>query len=497
MLPIKTCLKGTAALLAAALWTLSAPAVAVVPDFGRLNPNEVALFVQDLHTGQIVAEHRADAAMNPASNMKLVTTFAALIGLGGDFRWRTEWYRDGAIVNGHLQGNLYWKGSGDPSFDQKDLLDMLEQLRTKGINVIDGDLVLDRSVWSDSGTADDFAEDVGQVFATPPDPHMLAYKVVWLTAASDMAGQSVIETNPPLPPHLVESSVTFGPEPYCRDLKTHVRAAWRLGRLTMSGHVPQGCAGKTMFVNAMRAPEFAAVSFNGHWTALGGVGPVQVREGKTPAAAERVAVHDSKPLADVVRDMNKNSNNIIARSIFLTLGAQGLRVSGKKGVSTTAAAQEFERIQLRLNDIDTRSFVVENGSGYSRRDRVSARMLGQILAWVWKHENFRHDFINSLPVGGQDGTLKTRFRQSAGQLHMKTGTLKNVRSLSGYWLPETPGAHPLAVVVIVNSPTALQKLNDLDNLVRSLVATPVPTLESDNSSLIFVQSLFANFFGVS
>lgn len=125
-------------------------------DFGRMSPNEVAVYVEDLQGGQVLIEHRADVSMNPASTMKLVTTFAALRALGSDYRWRSEWKSAAPVHDGALQGNLYWPGSGSPTYDQSDIEAMQAQLREQGINRIDGQVVLDRSIWDGSGGAGGF-----------------------------------------------------------------------------------------------------------------------------------------------------------------------------------------------------------------------------------------------------------------------------------------------------------------------------------------------------
>ncbi len=135
-------------------------------DLGGIRPEEAAVYVQNLRTGQITAAHRADASVNPASTMKLVTAFAALHALGEDFRWQTE-FKSAAPLrpNGLLDGDLYWAGSGDPVFDQHDLLEMQAQLRDNGVKHI-GRLVFDRNLWPHGGTADDFADDSDRAFTT-------------------------------------------------------------------------------------------------------------------------------------------------------------------------------------------------------------------------------------------------------------------------------------------------------------------------------------------
>ena len=160
--------------------------------------------------------------------------------------------------------------------------------------------------------------------------------------------------------------------------------------------------------------------------------------------------------------MNKESNNVIARSVYLALGEQAAR-----GRSGTQNAEAAVRRALRSAGLDDETLVLENGSGLSRRERASARFLGEMLA-VARRSPFQTAFTDSLPVAGNDGTLKKRFQNIGSPLRLKTGTLKNVRALAGYWLPEAP-QHPLAIVVLVNSEQSGAYLPDLDRLVMQLL----------------------------
>ncbi|WP_298079042.1 D-alanyl-D-alanine carboxypeptidase, partial [uncultured Cardiobacterium sp.] len=176
-------LRTTAALLLCAL-SLNARAL----DFGGIPPEEISVYVKDLQSGRIIEEHRADESMNPASTMKLVTAFAAFRALGRDYRWTTELKSDGRVNGDTLEGDIYWVGSGDPMLDQDGLVALQQQLRDKGIVHINGRLVLDRSVWGETGSADDFGSDADEAFMTAPDPNMLAYKVVWVKPERGTAG---------------------------------------------------------------------------------------------------------------------------------------------------------------------------------------------------------------------------------------------------------------------------------------------------------------------
>lgn len=443
---------------------LSAPTLAA-PDLGRIKPHEVAYFVQDLRSGEIIAQHNADTAMNPASVMKLVTGYAALKTLGENYRWRTQWTARAPIVNGTLDGNLFWRGSGDPVLDQKDIIAMQRQLQQKGIRRIAGNVVLDRSVWNTQTTADGFEDDEDRAFAVPPDPHMLSYKVLWIDAYRNADGGMNLSLNPPLVNVPVRENVRTGTGGSCRNLARLIKANWDGSTLSINGQLPTACDGQKMYVNMLSAEEFAAESFIGQWREAGGDGPVQVRFGDAPAGARVLAEHISPPLSEVIRDMNKHSNNLIARTIFLTLGTT---LSGQQTVQNAKVTIRRSLAQAGIND---NSLSLENGSGLSRSERISARTLGKMLSQAYA-ASFRQTFIDSLPQAGVDGTLKRRLRD-VPQLYLKTGTLKDVRALAGYKLPSNANERPLSVVIMINSPQASAYLGDLDNLARSLTGYPV------------------------
>ena len=434
--------------------------VAFAIDFGHIQPDEVAVYVQDLDSGQILLAHRADASMNPASTMKLVTTFAALRALGGDYRWQTQWRSSGTVANGSLQGDLYWVGSGDPSFDQPDLLDMQQQLVRQGIMSLNGKVVLDRRVWGSLAGAEGFENDADESFVVPPDPHMIAYKSLWITAARNESGQPAFLLNPPLYGIQTDLSQLTETNGRCGKLSNHVSAKFENGMLVFRGRLPAACMGEKMFINLFDAPRFAEESFRGHWLAQGLGGLYGFGRGAAPGNSRILATHFSKPLSEVLTDMNKHSNNLIARTVFLTLGHQ------ENGPHSVQNAEAAVRRQLVSAGLDDEALVLENGSGLSRRERLTARFLGSMLFQAYRSP-FRDTFIHTLPIAGTDGTLRGRFRQLGRSLRMKTGTLRDVRALAGYWLP--PNGRKLAVVVIINSHCSGGYLPDMDAMVRRIV----------------------------
>lgn len=437
--------------------TFSLPAAAW--DLGKIRADEIALYVQDLQNGKVLVDHRSDVAVNPASTMKLVTAFAAFQALGKDYRWTTH-LKSPAPVNGDtLEGDIYWEGSGDPVLDQDGLVALQEQLRDRGIRHIAGQLVLDRSLWGDVRNSKEFAADEAETYMTPPDPNRLAYKVVAVQGGRNPSGDIVWTTNPPLPDIRLDNQTAIIPSAAeCKSISRYMSGRYGGGALVLSGNVPETCLGQTLYVNMFTSQDFARRSFINQWRAAGGTVSDGLKVAATPSEAGVLATLSSKPLSGILADMNKFSNNLIARSVFLKLGQD------KDLHQALRRADAAVKRELAAAGVDTAGLVLENGSGLSRKERVTAKMLGQLLEKAY-FSGFKNEFVESLPAAGLDGTLKTRLIQAGADLRLKTGTLKNVRALAGYWL----GAQPKVVVVIVNSPQSDTYVKDIDRLVSEIV----------------------------
>ena len=435
-------------------------------NFGKIQPSEIGYSVIDLETGQELASHQDDIAMNPASTMKLLTSYAALRELGNQYTWTTEFKSDGKVVNGILQGDLYWVGTGDPLFDQKDLLAMIWQLNNKGIYGINGRLILDKSIWSSIGSADNFDDDSDAAFTTPPDPQMLAFKVAWLQVEANEFGKPQLKLDPDMPDVMLNTNITTRAQGTCRDIRNYLKIKSNGYSVDIQGSLPSSCIGKKTFVNILPMNDFALQSFKAHWFTINSSPlTIQAATGRAPTNATTLAIHRSPDLTQAIKSLNKYSNNTIARTVFLTMGAKednfsnNTVASGKRAMRRTFA-------QAKL--FDNEDLIIENGSGLSRRERVTPRFMSAMLKSAYDSSH-RDAFVYSLPIAGVDGTLSARFKTLGSNLRLKTGTLKNVRSLAGYWLPEN--GRKLAVVVIINSPNSGSYLPDLDSVMTQLVRT--------------------------
>lgn len=462
--------KALAATALAGVFLMAPTASHAALKMGKIQRNEIAYIVRDMDTGLVLAALNEMKPMNPASTMKLVTAYSVLATYGPHFRYVNEWKTRSPVVDGFLEGNLYWRGTGSPVFDQPDLIDMQYQLMNQGIRGIHGNLVLDRSVWGaalagiENNVVSGFGHDNAMPYVTPPDPHSIAYKVTWLEFGI-RGGSIEVATDPPLVNYRLSMRTKLGKGRSCAGANRLIRGHVRGDVVEVVGTVPRGCDGDKTFINILDNLSFIKESFLGQWKKLGGIGPDNIRVGEMPAQGlQTVARSESPELSEIVKLMNKFSNNLIARSLFLQMGAntQDALLEARSRVEAT----------MQKTGINTGKFIVDNGSGLSRKSRITARTMADLLYQAY-YAPFNREFIESLPISGVDGTMKSRLREYP-QVRMKTGTLDGVRALAGYYIASSPRERNLAIVVFVNSGRKLNFLPDIDELVRDAVAKYSP-----------------------
>lgn len=380
-------------------------------------------------------------ALNPASTMKLVTTFAALDLLGPAYVWKTEAFASGTVNDGVLAGDLHLRGGGDPKLTYDQFGRLLRQIRARGIREIRGDLVLDRGAFA-VGVADPARFDAQPMrpYNVAPDALLLNFKAVTLQLMPDLEKKTLTVGMEPAPANLdLINKVTLGNGNGngCGDWKERLRAdTFSHGpttRLVLTGSFPQSCGEQRWNLAVQEPPQFVLGVFLQLWAELGGTLTGGVREATVPAEARAIAVLPSPTLAEVVRDINKFSNNVMARQLFLTLGME----AGRRP-ATADDAEAAVRSWLGARGFNVPDLVLENGSGLSRRERISAEGLGRLLQAAWKSA-VMPELMASLPVTATDGTMKKRLKQNgvAGQAHIKTGSLEGVRSIAGYVLDKS------------------------------------------------------------
>ncbi|KAF1004044.1 MAG: D-alanyl-D-alanine carboxypeptidase DacB [Pseudomonas sp.] len=466
-----------AALLPIALPTLAAPYKSVLPErvekalkASKLTNDALSLVMIPLDGPGESTYFNSDVSVNPASTMKLFTTFAALELLGPTYQWQTEFYTDGKLSNGVLNGNLYLKGGGDPKLNMEKLWLLMRDLRANGVLKVNGDLVLDRSYFNQPQLPvfNDDGGDDNKPFLVGPDALMVNLKSVRLVVRTDGNKASVM-MDPPLANVRLENQVQVTGAATCPAWpKLRFSPETQAGQtvLVASGQIPLGCSAQT-YMSLLDHPAYAAGAVRGIWQELGGSISGNDREGSVPKNATLLARSLSPDTVEIIRDINKFSNNTMARQLFLSIGA---RYRNSADADDGKAAQRVIRQWLARKGIIASHLVMENGSGLSRDERVSAREMAAMLQAAW-HSQFAAEYISSLPIVGLDGTMRKRLRNSpmTGEAHVKTGTLNTVRALAGF--TRDANGNNWVVVAILNSNRPWGASSILDQVLLDLHAS--------------------------
>jgi len=456
----------------------------------------------------VLVSHNPSQSMSPASTMKLFTTLAALEQLGPVFRGRTEFRSDAEVVNGVLQGDLILRGGADADLNEDALAHMLQALRNQGIRKIKGDIVVDRLLFTPS------RPEVGQA---PFDEYPWAYYNVIPNAALVNTNLLKVEMRSTgdkvdllMLPEMDKVSIRSDMK-----LTSTACASWENGWRTPSytrkgdrievvlhGTFPKDCT-KSTSINVLDSQDYLARLLLAEWRKLGGSLGGDVREAElpapgpspvaqhaegtigagapahsaasndvpataaatttaaaAPAAAKPIrllAEHVSRSLPEILRDTNKQSDNTLARTIFLSLGSlEADPLLGSKplpadpnGVSTPMRAETAIRAWLQQHNIDGNGLVLDNGSGLSRSERATPAQLAGVLQ-AGLRSLWMPEFLSSLPIAATDGTMRRRLKESpaAQRARLKTGSLSGVIAIAGY-VPDANN-QPCIVVAILN-----------------------------------------------
>ena len=413
--------------------------------------------------------HRANASVNPASVMKLVTTYAGLELLGPAYTWPTPVFVDGSINNGVLTGNLIIQGKGDPKLVLERLWLLLRRVQGLGIKTITGDILLDRSAFSVAPqNPADFDGEPLRPYNAAPDALLVNFKSVVMTFVPNPgAGVASVSFEPPLANVQMQSSVPLAAGKNgaaladCGDYRAALQADFSDPfRMSFKGSYPAGCGEKVWPVAYADPASYTERAVAGLWAEQGGKLVGRVREGRAPANARPAFEVTSPPLAEVIRDINKFSNNVMAQQLFLSLSLNSSTAPAPASLDASRSVlQAWWRERFGAQDMP----VLDNGSGLSRQERITPQGLARMLQTAYA-SGAMPELMASLPITGVDGTLRrSRSRVSQGWAHLKTGSLRDATALAGY--VHTPSGRRLVVVGVVNHPNAAAARPALEALV--------------------------------
>ncbi|MEO8298675.1 MAG: D-alanyl-D-alanine carboxypeptidase/D-alanyl-D-alanine-endopeptidase [Burkholderiales bacterium] len=411
-----------------------------------LDPQSLALWIAPVDAGAPRLAHQPDALLNPASVIKLVTSAAALDQLGPSYAWTTPVIFGGKVEAGVLKGDLVIEGRGDPKLVTERLWLLLRRVQALGVRSISGDIVLDRRAFQvpevDPGS---FDGERHRPYNVRPDALSVNYKSLLITLRPEPGrGVALVSVEPALAGLAapLEVRLTDGP---CNDWRAGLQADFSdPAQLRLAGRFPASCGEKTWPV-APAAPErFNARAIEAMWRDIGGQLGGRVRDGVRPQGVLATFEFTSPSLAEVLRDINKYSNNVMAQQLFLTLSL------AQRGLGTWEGSRELTlaRVQERAG-CGAGELRLDNGSGLSRDERLTARCLGRVLQWAWASP-WMPEYLASLPIAGEH--TARRATAAAGRAHLKTGSLNNVAALAGY--VDAASGRRYVLVAVINHPRA-------------------------------------------
>jgi len=431
---------------------LPAP-VAQVARAMKIPDSSVSVWVQRIGEAEPRVAFNADTPRNPASVMKLVTSFSALEALGPAYTWKTEFHLPQPLRPDGSTEELWVRGGGDPFLVLEEHWRMLGALRERGLTRIERGLVFDVSAFDlppeDPGAFDGQPD---RIYNIAPHPLLVNFNAVRFRIQARAEGGVEVAAVPALPNLRIDNRLQRGAGA-CGGFQNGVvialRDATRRDTAVLDGRFPAACREYDLSRTALQPESYAWGLFDQQWRQQGGELKGGWRHGVLPTgAAAPFYTHRSRPLGEIIRSVNKSSNNVMTRHLELALGSERYG-----SPATTAKGQRAILDVLRERGIDTRGLVIANSAGLSREGRITARQLAAILGTAW-NSPYMPEYASSLAIAGLDGTMRNRFRNSpaTGRMHIKTGRLDDVSAVAGY-VTAASGQRFIAVVV-VNAPEA-------------------------------------------
>lgn len=425
-------------LFALALTFLMTPASAVSADLGaeaesiikrsKLKLDDFGIFVgTDAKTPMI--ERNSSKQLIPASVTKLLTAGAVLEHFPPGTKFKTQLVSEAKIDKGSLRGALYLKGAGDPSFVSETMWVLVNNFLRTGVKTVEGDIVVDDSLF-DQQRFDDSRQSqrVDRAYDAPTGAMSFNWNSVNIYVRPGKPGEKAEVYLDPENDYLrltnKVKTVSGGTNEVIADRKENGSG----DLITVSGKIGAGSNEMVIYKNVMRPDLWSGSNLKSFLRQRGIEVKGRVRAATAPSSAKVLAEVESKPIEQILADMNKFSNNYVAEMLTKQLGT----IKGAPG--TIEKGMDVIHDFLKSLGIPKNDFIVINPSGFTRDNRFSALTMWKVLASMQEHFQMAPEFISSLPIAGVDGTMKRRMKASNGEraVRAKTGLLNGVVSLAGY-----------------------------------------------------------------
>ena len=435
-------------------------------DKSGIPSKDISIYIKEMATQEIVASLNASTTRKPASVIKVMTTYTSLLKFGFDYRWGTEFYTKGSLKSGVLRGNLIVKGYGDPTLSKKHISSIVNQIKSKGIRKITGDIIIDRSYFNvGNKNSSNFDKYTYSPYNAMPDAMMFNERTstVCITPKEKSTSKEVND-----PSYSVVNQIKYVNRA-CKGKYSWIGSKVDMSsgnpKLILNGKLSKNC-GTRKVCKVITKPykAFYHALKNGlrkNSISVGG----GFRLAKVPRGSKLLFTHYSKSLEEIVSKTAKKSNNLYARQLMLHLGAKvyGAPATLYKG------RKAIKYILKRYNALASGQLYIDNGSGLSRSSNVTAKIFSYMFESAYNRYGQR--WMNTLSIAGEDGTIKKRFRgrPASRKAWMKTGTLKYVKNIGGY--VKNRSGKLYTVVIIVNTKVGKWKASKLQNQIINWLAS--------------------------
>ncbi len=408
-----------------------------------LNKNNYSIHVQAVNSFTPLVSWHTHTERSPASVIKLLTTYSALLELGYDYRWETKFYYTGTIKNGLLKGDFIVKASGDPTLATDDVDSIVSEMRNQGIRRIMGNIVIDRSRFQVSTQNNSgFDNNIYSPYNAMPDAMMFNERKSTLCVTPYGKAVSINKDIPDLSYKVVNKLKVVNGS--CRGPRAWPRVSINESTMVFSGAIARQCPPRTI-CKVVTKPYLSfyytlVAQMKNQGIVLNG----KLQLSSTPPKANYLFSHYSQSLEEIISKTAKKSNNLFARQIMLTLGA----IKYPLPSSNVKGRNAIKKILNRYYILEKGKTFIDNGSGLSRTSKITAQTLANLLDHGAK--TYGQRWMDTLSIAGIDGTIKRRFYNSSvfGKAWMKTGTIRGVSNIAGY--VEGVSGQRYVVVVLVN-----------------------------------------------
>lgn len=461
----------------------------------NINLENVGLYIQNLNKEhkQILMKHNGEKLFKPASVMKLVTTYAGILHLGTDFVWQTKIYADNKVnENGILNGNLYIFGVGNPNLTFEELYKLLTKLFVEhNIKKINGNIIFNNSLFNLSDSlqntlSSDFDGYKFEPYNVIPKPLMFDLQTLNLMFYVDTNNNVKVKTLPQFSQLVINTKNLILDKNFNKKCATDwenylIATTQKLNNkivLNISGNIQKNCLKnsddsvsnyKNIYLSLLNNFEHNIVLFNSIWHQLGGTIKGNFVESNQKINFDKlnyIFTYNSKTLGETIKPINKFSNNVMARLLYLSLPLKNANINANDNTFSLELSNKTIKEILSKNNINFENAIFDNGAGLSRKTKFSLYSLNALLIHAWNNQKMP-EFIQSLPIFGEDGTIKKRYANSIykGQAHLKTGHINGVKNIAGYYQTINGNRYTISFFINDENVATMQNYYDILHLI--------------------------------